>query len=42
LLQDVEELMEHRRIETNGDSEMAWLAKDQFERGRGREDLMIG
>jgi hypothetical protein len=42
LLQDVEELMERRRIEANGDSEMALLAKDQFERGRGSDDLMIG
>ncbi len=41
MLQDVEELVERGRIETNGDSEMALLAKDQFERSRGSDDLTI-
>ena len=34
--------MERGRIEANRDSEMAAVTKDQFERSRGREDLMIG
>jgi hypothetical protein len=34
--------MERSRIKANGDSEMALLTKDQFERSWGREDSMIG
>jgi hypothetical protein len=42
LLQDIEELVERRRIEARGDADVAAIAEDQFERGRGREDLTIG
>jgi hypothetical protein len=42
LLQHVEELMECSRIEARGDADVASIAEDQFERGQGREDLMIG
>jgi hypothetical protein len=34
--------MERRRIEARGDTDVAPIAEDQFERGRGREDLTIG
>jgi hypothetical protein len=42
LLQDVKELVKRGRIEANGDPEMASRTENQFERGRWREDVMIG